>query len=245
MGIIESNLGIAQDKISAGLTAETTVELLELLRRPGLSAEEMLGIRLYPEFLPKGKDLYTPEERYLHFLWEELDRSPLCSAANFAIPFRRMIAKKLFKKCGKNFSAERNIRFNYGQSIEVGDNVFIHEGVLLDSKGGIKIGNSSALAEFVVIFTHGHSESDHQERSYAPVVIEEFCKVYTRSMILPGVTVKKQAIVAAHSVVTKDVPENSLVTGSPAAVVRPRKNEGKTNEDLGHVWLADGAFQTE
>jgi acetyltransferase-like isoleucine patch superfamily enzyme len=64
-------------------------------------------------------------------------------------------------------------------------------------------------------------------------------------MILPGVTVKKQAIVAAHSVVTKDVPENSLVTGSPAAVVRPRKNEGKTNEDLGHVWLADGAFQTE
>lgn len=231
--------------VNAGLTPSHTVEILGLLNLPAMTEQEIKEARMYGEYLPVGENLFTEETRCLHFLWEAIDRSPLCAAVNFAIPFRRIIAKKLFKKCGANFGCERNVRFNFGQNIEIGDNVFFNEGVFLDSKGGIKIGNNSALAEFVVVFTHNHSESRHAQRTYAPVVIEDYCKVYTRAMILPGVTVKKQGIVAACALVSGDVPENTLVAGIPARPLRTRNNEGNNGPDLEHVWLAPGAFAEE
>ncbi|HOX23275.1 MAG TPA: acyltransferase, partial [Elusimicrobiales bacterium] len=115
--------------------------------------------------------------------------------------------------------------------------------VFLDSKGGIVIGDHSALAEFVIIFTHNHSESRHAERSYAPVTVEDYCKIYTRAMLLPGVTVRRQAIVGACAVVSHDVPENTLVAGAPAKPLRQRKNDGLTGKALEHVWLVPGAFE--
>lgn len=60
---------------------------------------------------------------------------------------------------------------------------------------------------------------------------------------MPGVTVGEQAIVAGRSVVTHDVPANTMVAGSPAKVVRERQNVGKMRKGLKHVWLADGKFQ--
>lgn len=242
MSVLETKLARANELIARGLTAKSAVEILELLHLPGITEAELTETRLYPEYLPLGENLFTEETRCLHFLWEALDRSPLCSAVNFAIPFRRMIAKKLFKKCGKNFRCERNVRFNFGQNIELGDNVFFNEGVFLDSKGGIRIGDNSALAEYVVIFTHNHGESRHAERTYAPVTIEDYCKVYTRAMLLPGVTVRKQGIVAACAVVTHDVPENTLVGGTPAKPLRQRNTIGNTSDALNHVWLSPGAF---
>lgn len=238
MSCFEKTLLRVADLVAAGLAPASAAEIMALLKLPALSAQELSAMRLYPEYLPKGAGLFTEEARCLHFLWDNLDRSVLCPAVNFAIPFRRIIAKKLFKKCGEGFIAERNVRFNFGQHIELGDNVFFNEGVFLDSKGGISIGNSSALAEFVIIFTHNHGESRHAERDYAPVVIEDYCKIYTRAMLLPGTIVRRQGIVAACSVVSHEVPENTLVAGTPAKPVRQRRNEGRNGPDLAHVWLA-------
>jgi acetyltransferase-like isoleucine patch superfamily enzyme len=68
-------------------------------------------------------------------------------------------------------------------------------------------------------------------------VIKDYAKIYTGVIILPGVTIGEQAIVAAHAVVTKNVPANMVVAGSPAQVVRERKTEGKSGEALDHIWL--------
>ena len=95
----------------------------------------------------------------------------------------------------------------------------------------------------MIIFTHNHGESRHAQRTYAPVVIEDYCKIYTRAMLLPGVTVKRQAIVGACSVVSHDVPENTLVAGTPAKPLRPRATEGRSGAGLEHVWLAPGSFE--
>jgi len=245
MPSFEKQLLRVADLVAAGITTESAAEIMALLRLPALSAEELAKIRLYPEYLPKGVGSFTEEARLLHFLWDALDRSVLCPAVNFSIPFRRIIAKKLFKKCGANFTAKRNVRFNFGQNIELGDNVFFNEGVFLDSKGGISIGNNSALTEFVAVFTHNHAEHCHTERSYAPVVIEDHCIIYTRAMLLPGVTVKRQGLVGACSVVTHDVPENTLVAGAPAKPIRQRKNKSLQGEALRHIWLNPGAFNNK
>ena len=110
-------------------------------------------------------------------------------------------------------------------------------GVFLDSKGGITIGNYVALTEDVRIFTHSHSESSHIVREYREVVIKDYAKIYTGATILPGVTIGEQAIVAAQSLVTMDVPPNTVVAGMPAKVIRERNTEGRSGDDLDHIWL--------
>ena len=82
------------------------------------------------------------------------------------------------------------------------------------------------------IFTHSHSESNHEERTYAPVVIGEYAKVYSASTILPGVTVHTGGIVATGAIVTKDVPAWTVVAGIPAKPIRPRKIDGEVTQRM-------------
>lgn len=232
--------------VNAGVDEQGTSRILELMGASFFPKEILEEIRLYSEYLPKAQELiFTKEKRYLHFLWDSLDKLPISVVVDFAIPFRRIIAKKLFRKCGKNFIAEENVRFNFGQNLEIGNDVFMNRGVYLDSKGGIVLGDFVALAEGVEIFTHAHSESDHSERSYSGVVIKDFAKIYAHATILPGVTVGEQAIVAAKSLVSKDVEPNTVVAGIPAKILRERKTDGRMGEELNHTYFCDSAFQKD
>ncbi len=231
--------------INAGLTAEELPTILQILGSP-FPIDIIKEIKLYCDYLPKIQEAsFTPEKRYLHFLWDILDKLPISVVTNFAIPFRRIIAQKLFKKCGKNFIAEENIRFNIAENIEFGDDVFLTRGIYLDSKGGITIGNYVGIAEGVTIFSHGHSEDDHVKRDYKPVIINDFVKLYSFCIILPGVTIGEQAIVATKSMVNRNVEPNILVGGIPAKPLRERKTNDKTREELNHIYLLNKAFQTD
>ncbi len=243
---IEQRLAAITAIVNAGVDISGAARVLDMVGLPGFPREILGEMQLYSEHLPKVEELgFTSEQRYLHFLWDALDKTPMAGVVNFAIPVRRLIAKRLFKRCGKNFIAEEGVRFNFGHNIEAGDNVFFNRWVFLDSKGGIALGNSVALAEGVEIYTHSHSQSDHVKRSYGPVVIRDFACVYSRATILPGVTIGEQAIVGARSLVSKDVPPNQMVAGIPARVMRERQNEGKNREELHHIWLHRAAFQDE
>jgi acetyltransferase-like isoleucine patch superfamily enzyme len=232
--------------IKSGLDAGKTASILYLIGCPVPEESLLAEMKLYSEYLPMAYEHpFTEEQRYLHFLWEAVERSPLSLATNFSLPLRRMIAKKLFRRCGRNFCCENGVRFNFGQFIEVGDDVFMNAGTFIDSKGGVTIGNSVGFGEYVRILTHTHSESNHTERTYGRVVIGDFAKIYTGATIFYGIRVGEQAIVAAGAVVTKDVPANHVVAGIPAEVIRERHSEGKQLEELNHRWLFKGAFQDE
>lgn len=243
---IAQQLGTIGELVNTGLDRTGTLKILEIIGLPLIQEQTLADMRLFSEFLPKSAESpFSEEQRCLHFLWDVFERAPLSLATNFSIPFRRLIARRLFRRCGKNFCAESNIRFNLGQQLSVGDNVFLNAGTFIDSKGGVTIGDAVGIGEFVRIFTHTHSESDHAERTYAPVTIGDHAKIYTGAMIFPGVSIGEQAIVAGGAVVTGDVPPNTVVAGIPAKPLRPRKNEGRHREELNHIWLYKGAFQDE
>jgi acetyltransferase-like isoleucine patch superfamily enzyme len=227
-------------------TPKSTSALLKLI---GIDFPESLlkECRIYSDTLPVGAETnpYSEHERLVHFIWDSFEKTPYSLLVDFSIPFRRLLAEKLFKRCGKNFICESNVSFNFGHQIALGDNVFFNRGVFIDSKAGVTMGDSVCLTEDVRIFTHGHSEAVHSVRSYAPVVIERFAKVYTGATILPGVTIGEQAIVGSGSIVTENVPPNSLVVGAPARVLRERKREENSGDDLDHIWLHNGQFQTK
>jgi acetyltransferase-like isoleucine patch superfamily enzyme len=236
----------AERLLDGDLDAPDVVAVLELLGATRHHAALLAESRIYNDLLPKAVEVDpTPRERALHLLWDAFDKLPMSVVVDFSIPFRRLIAERLFKRCGSSFIADEGVRFNYGQLLEVGDDVFLNRGVFLDTKGGVTIGDAACMTEWVAVFTHSHSESDHTVRAYAPVVVEPYAKIYSDAIILPGVTVGEEGIVAARSLVTRDVPPGEVVGGIPAVPIRERRSEGRHGEQLNHVWLAEAAFQHE
>ncbi|WP_459934754.1 acyltransferase [Fundidesulfovibrio butyratiphilus] len=230
-----NHIGEVLDRIE---DPEAVQAALGFLEAPPMELNTICRMRLYAETLPKAQECpLTTAQRHLHFLWDYFDKLPLSLIVGFAIPFRRLLAERLFGKCGPALIAEENVRFNFGPLLEVGEGVFFNRNVFIDSKGGVKLGDGVALAEDVRIMTHTHSESSHIEREYKPVVVGDYAKVYSGAMLFPGVTVGRQAIVAAGALVTRDVPDNMVVAGRPAQVIRERRTEGKEGADLDHIWL--------
>lgn len=229
-----------------GMTYENTAKALKLIGINDYETEDIKNIKLYSDYLPISDTYpYTEEQHNLHFLWEAIDLVPLGINCAFAIPYRQMIAKKLFKKCGDGFISAGNCKFNFGHLIEVGENVAWNANVYIDSKGGVEFGDYSMLAEEVQIFTHSHSETNHMERIYNKVTIGPYATIFVGATILPGVTVKKGAMVGGGSMVSHDVEENTLVAGSPAKYIRDRKLPEGGIENTNHYFFKDKMFQNK
>ncbi|MYL81704.1 acyltransferase [Desulfovibrio aerotolerans] len=217
---------------------EAVLDVLAILEAPPLELNTICRLQLYAETLPMAQECpLTPAQRHRHFLWDAFDKLPLSLIVPFAIPFRRLLARHLFGACGAAFTAEENVRFNFAPLLRVGDGVFINRNVFLDAKGGITLGHGASLAEDVRILTHLHGEASHIERIYKPVTVGDYAKVYSGAMLFPGVTVGRQAIVAAGSLVVHDVPDNMVVAGRPATILRERRTDGKEGAELDHIWL--------
>lgn len=111
---------------------------------------------------------------------------------------------------------------DFGRNISIGRNVFINMGCKFQDQGGITIADGALIGHNVVIATINHPlEPDRRgDVVPAPVVIGKGAWIGSNATILPGVTVGDGAVVAAASVVTKDVPAGTVVVGSPARVLR-------------------------
>ncbi|MBX9598052.1 MAG: acyltransferase [Burkholderiales bacterium] len=235
---LKTELQNIRKMIELGITTTDVKKILDIIcvKTPDWVVDDL---RLYSDVLPIGASInpYTQEQRYLHFLWDSFELSPLKLHIDFAVYFRQVIAKKLFKRCGENFIALKGVSFNFGHQIELGDNVFFNENVFLDAKGGITIGNNVGITENVMIFTHSHGEDIHSTRVYKPVLIKDYAKIYSKALINLGVTIGEGAIIGANSVVTKDVADYTMVAGTPAELIRERRNHGNYGLELQHKWL--------
>ena len=110
-----------------------------------------------------------------------------------------------------------------GQDIRVGRNVFINQNCTMYDLGGIDIGDDVMIGPNVSIITSGHPVEPSQRRASViakPIVIERNVWIAAGAVIIGGVTVGENSVVAAGSVVTSDVPPNALVGGNPARVIR-------------------------
>ena len=111
---------------------------------------------------------------------------------------------------------------DFGKNIRFGRDVFINMGCKFQDQGGIVIGNGALIGHNVLIATLNHDMDPAKRADMHPAAVTIGKKVWVGAncTILPGVTIGDGAVIAAASVVTKDVPENSLAVGSPAKVVR-------------------------
>jgi acetyltransferase-like isoleucine patch superfamily enzyme len=143
--------------------------------------------------------------------------------------FFRYLVLKLFLKGIRTYHIRDGATFWFPRRISIGSRVGINEWVFIDGYGGVEIGNNVLIAHGVSIVSEDHGIEDvdtpirDQRKIAAPIRICDDVWLGMGCRILKGVTVGKGAVVAAGSVVTKDVPEFSVVAGVPAKVIRSRR----------------------
>jgi acetyltransferase-like isoleucine patch superfamily enzyme len=109
------------------------------------------------------------------------------------------------------------------RDLRIGEHTVVNQRCRLDSRGGITVGNNVSISANVTILSADHDVKapafTYRERS---VKIDDYAFIGTGSIILPGVSIGRGAVVAAGSVVPRSLPPLAIVAGNPAKVVGER-----------------------
>lgn len=143
--------------------------------------------------------------------------------------------------------------FANGGKITIGNNTYVGEGCRIWSAEKIEIGNNVLISHGVNIIDTNSHELDYLERANgfsnliknghskeknniltAPIVIEDYAWISFNAIILKGIRIGKGAIVAAGSVVTKDVAPFTVVAGNPAQLIKTLSNDDLGRNDTPH-----------
>lgn len=109
------------------------------------------------------------------------------------------------------------------KNISIGRNTVVNSFSLIDGRGGCVIGSNCSISRSVVILSMGHEvDCSNFKLKGGMVVIKDNVWIGYGAIILPGVTIGKNAVVGAGSVVTKSIEENAVVVGNPARKIRER-----------------------
>ena len=184
------------------------------------------NVTLEPEYY-----IETDLERYyrvkpLIWLWEMFDKSLLGENVHLGVKFRRMLARRIFARCGKNFKAFHFVKFTFGYGIEVGDDVVVHRHVLLDDRGGIRIGNRVSISDYANVYSHSHHISEARDVTTPRTVIGDRVRVAYHATVLAGTTLAANSMVGAGALVTRDTEPDTVHVGIPAKAAKRKPAHG-------------------
>ncbi len=147
---------------------------------------------------------------------------------------KRRILEQLFGKIGRNVPIDENFHCEYGKNIFIGNDVIIGPNCTFIDNEKILIGNCIMFAPNVQIYTAYHPvlpeeryifERDADDPIYYrtcadPVEIKDGAWIGGGAIILPGVTIGKNSIIGAGSVVNRSIPDNCVAVGNPCRVIK-------------------------
>lgn len=173
----------------------------------------------------KPLDMYTPGVfQFLNEMNDEARRitAELNNAYHSMDEIRELFSQLSGKPVNPTLRIFPPFYTDFGKNIQVGKNVFINGGCHFQDQGGITLGDDCLIGHNVVFATLNHfiEPSERASLQPAPIVLGKKVWVGSSSTILQGVTIGDNAIIAAGSVVTKDVPANAIVGGVPARLIR-------------------------
>ena len=211
-------------------------------RRPAARsslAGDILRDQLDPRNVTLEPEYYadTDLDRYymvkpLIWLWEMFDKSLLGENVHLGVRFRRILARHIFARCGRNFKAFHFVKLSFGYRMEVGDDVVVHRHVLLDDRGGIRIGDGASVSDFVNVYSHSHHISDPRDVRTPRTVIGEGVRIAYHATVLAGTTLAPDSMVGAGALVSRDTEAGGVHVGVPAKLAR-RKPGGDRRPPTG------------
>lgn len=155
----------------------------------------------------------------LIWLWEMFDKSLLGENVHLGVKFRRMLAKRIFARCGRNFKAFHFVKLSFGYGIEVGDDVVVHRHVLLDDRGGIRIGSRVSISDYANVYSHSHHICEPRDVRTPRTVIGDGVRIAYHATVLAGTNLAPNSMVGAGALVTRATERDTVHVGIPAKPV--------------------------
>lgn len=196
------------------------MELSELLRR-----------------LDKGEPLVAGTDAYRAMITISQEAIRLCCELNTGFHTPEQIRDCMSTITGQPVHASFRLfppfYTDFGKNIRFGKNVFVNFCCCFQDQGGIRTGDNVLIGHRVTIATinHGFLPEERHIHNIAPVIIGNDVWIGAAATILPGVHIGDGAIIAAGSVVKKDVPCRTIVGGVPARVIREIRETDRTNPE--------------
>ena len=153
---------------------------------------------------------------------------------------KREILCMLFASVGENVSVAQPFLCDYGCNISLGSNVSVNMNCTFIDCNRIEIGSNTLIASNVQLYTAAHpvelserlvpdwsaESGEYFCRTYAlPIKIGSGCWLGGGVIVLPGVSIGNGAVIGAGSVVTRDIPANTVAVGNPCRVIREINEE--------------------
>ena len=173
----------------------------------------------------KRLPLDTPE---LHKFMDEMSdeaRRITCeinNAYHSQVELRELMTRLTGKPVDETFKMFPPFYTDFGKNISIGKHVFINAGCHFQDHGGVTLGDGCLIGHDVVFATLNHELKPELRSTMFPasIVLGRDVWVGSHSTLLQGVTVGDGAVIAAGSVVTRDVPPRTIVGGVPAKPIR-------------------------
>jgi acetyltransferase-like isoleucine patch superfamily enzyme len=193
--------------------------------RAALLALDPRNITLEPEYYAEVDAEKFARVKPLLWLWYSFDRTPAgAQNVDLGVKLRRLLAPRIFARCGRNFKCFQHVEFSFGYNLEVGDDCVVHRHVLLDDRGGLTLGDRVSVSDYANIYSHTHSIVDQKDVTDLRTVLEDDVRITYHATVLAGTRVARNAMVGAMALATKDVKPFHVNVGIPAKSIRVKPN---------------------
>lgn len=140
---------------------------------------------------------------------------------------RTEVMRQILGKTGNQFLIEQPFICDYGYNIEIGENFYSNHNLVILDANKVKFGNNVFIAPNCGFYTAGHPldyETRNKGLEYAkPIEVGNNVWIGGNVVVLPGVSIGDNVVIGAGSVVTKDIPSNSVAVGNPCRVIKELK----------------------
>jgi len=191
-----------------------------LARQSLLHSLDPRNASLEPEYYGDVDAAKYAERKPLIWFWMMYDRSPIGLNHWLGFRVRAMLAKHVFKHCGKNVKIFHGVEVSFGYNLTVEDNCTIHKYVLLDDRGELIIHEGSSISDYANVYTHSHDLNDGMIITNHKTELGPKARVTYHATVLSGVRVAEHGMVGSMGVTSKDVPAYNIVAGIPAKTIK-------------------------
>lgn len=185
-----------------------------------------MNLSEFLEHLNSGKTVVAGSEthQYMSMLSQEALKltAELNNSYHTPEEIREIFAKLTGKPVNDTLGIFPPFYTDCGKNITIGNHVFFNSGCNIQDQGGITIDDGALIGHNVVLATLNHSMIPKQRANLepAPIHIGKNVWIGANAMVLPGVTIGDDAVIAAGAIVTKDVPANTIFGGIPAKKIK-------------------------
>ncbi len=194
--------------------------IMEKVIDSSLLTEQQKMIHGYP-FLTTDKTLTK----------KRLHAKELLYDFNLSMPLEisDQILKQLLGTCGKNVHIDPHFHCHYGKNIHVGNHFYAHSHCIIYDEAKVLIGEHVILGPNVSLLSSSYPiEALARKQGYQtakPIIIGNDVHIGANTTVLPGVIIGDRSVILEGSVVTEDIPEDSLATGNPCRIIRKINQE--------------------